>query len=75
MDTWFTAKELARLLGVRPGTVNSWHTRGYLKVMGTRPVFRGTANLFDYWEAVAAERATRNSPNLRVPRSRVIVSP
>lgn len=65
----FTAKELAELFDVSPNTIRTWRSRGYLTVVG----YRRQANLYDYWEAVAVERATRNSPNLRTPRSRAIV--
>lgn len=65
----FTTKELARLFGVDRSTVQGWREKGLIHPVGQR----GTALLYDYFETAEAERVTRNSPNLRVPRSRVIV--
>ncbi len=65
----FTTKELARLFGVDRSTVQGWRERDLIHPVGRR----GTALEYDYHEAAEAERTTRHSPNLRVPRSRVIV--
>jgi DNA-binding transcriptional MerR regulator len=69
MTPLMTARELAEYFRVSVRTVRGWRRRGHITPAGKR----GTATLYEFADAVEAEHKTRNSPNLRGPRSRVIV--
>jgi len=65
-DTEVTVNEAASWFGVKPATIRSWVKRGKVSAVGRRE----RANTYRLVDLVDADRATRNSPNLRQPRSK-----
>ena len=60
-----TGVEAAAWFSVAPSTIRQWASDGKIRVVG----HKGRANLYSYAELVEADRATRNSSWLRIPRS------